>query len=145
MKPGLGVSVTVSSQRVCQRVLPLPPAAFGPCSELIADHTPNTVLWSHLNTVTGPERPERTRSYRYREGVKTSDHLHSMPKSGAWLWNTAVQIVPFIQITFTFMHLADAFIQSDLHCIQVTVSTFYQLLLSLGIEPMIWDYRRVLL
>ncbi len=44
--------------------------------------------------------------------------------------------------TFTFMHLhlcilADAFIQSDLHCVQVTVSTFYQLLLSLGIEPMI--------
>ncbi len=39
--------------------------------------------------------------------------------------------------TFTFTHLADAFIQSDLHCIQVTVSTFYQLLLSLGIEPMI--------
>ncbi len=26
--------------------------------------------------------------------------------------------------TFTFMHLADAFIQSDLHCIQVTVFTF---------------------
>ncbi len=40
-------------------------------------------------------------------------------------------------MTFTFMHLADAFIQSDLHCIQVTVSTFYQILLSLGIEPMI--------
>ncbi len=40
-------------------------------------------------------------------------------------------------LTFTFMHLADTFIQSDLHCIQVTVSTFYQLLLSLGIEPMI--------
>ncbi len=37
----------------------------------------------------------------------------------------------------TFMHLADAFIQSDLHCIQVTVFTFYQLLLPLGIEPMI--------
>ncbi len=35
------------------------------------------------------------------------------------------------------MHLADAFIQSDLHCIQVTVFTFDQLLLSLGIEPMI--------
>ncbi len=42
-----------------------------------------------------------------------------------------------VTFTFTFMHLADAFIQSDLHCIQVTVSTFYQLLLSLGIEPMI--------
>ncbi len=41
----------------------------------------------------------------------------------------------FITFTFTFMHLADAFIQSDLHFIQV--STFYQLLLSLGIEPMI--------
>ncbi len=26
---------------------------------------------------------------------------------------------------YLFMHLADAFIQSDLHCIQVTVSTFY--------------------
>ncbi len=40
--------------------------------------------------------------------------------------------------TFTFMHLADTFIQSDLHCIQVTVFLhFYQLLLSLGIEPMI--------
>ncbi len=35
------------------------------------------------------------------------------------------------------MHLADAFIQSDLHSIQVTVFTFYQFLLSLGIEPMI--------
>ncbi len=44
-----------------------------------------------------------------------------------------------LHFTFTFMHLADAFIQSDLHCIQVTVFffTFYQLLLSLGIEPMI--------
>ncbi len=42
-----------------------------------------------------------------------------------------------IKYTFTFMHLADAFIQSDLHCIQVIVFTFDQLLLSLGIEPMI--------
>ncbi len=33
------------------------------------------------------------------------------------------------------MHLADAFIQSDLHCIQVSFFfTFDQLLLSLGIE-----------
>ncbi len=43
----------------------------------------------------------------------------------------------FVQSIFTFTHLADAFIQSDLHCIQVIVFTFYQLLLSLGIEPMI--------
>ncbi len=42
-----------------------------------------------------------------------------------------------IYFTFTFMHLADAFIQSDLHCIQVYSFTFDQLLLSLGIEPMI--------
>ncbi len=27
----------------------------------------------------------------------------------------------YMKFTFTFMHLADAFIQSDLHCIQVTV------------------------
>ncbi len=41
--------------------------------------------------------------------------------------------------TFTFMHLADAFIQSDLHCIQVTVFFFYILstLAFPGIEPMI--------
>ncbi len=31
--------------------------------------------------------------------------------------------LPSVTSTFTFMHLADAFIQSDLHCIQVTVST----------------------
>ncbi len=30
----------------------------------------------------------------------------------------------FVAVSFTFMHLADAFIQSDLHCIQVTVFTF---------------------
>ncbi len=51
-----------------------------------------------------------------------------------YLFEKVTQIFTF---TFTFMHLADAFIQSDLHCIQVTVFTFYQLLLSLGIEPMI--------
>ncbi len=42
-----------------------------------------------------------------------------------------------IYITFTFVHLADAFIQSDLHCILSYSFTFYQLLLSLGIEAMI--------
>ncbi len=29
-----------------------------------------------------------------------------------------------VHLHFTFMHLADAFIQSNLHCIQVKVSTF---------------------
>ncbi len=38
-----------------------------------------------------------------------------------------------LTFTFTFMHLADTFIQSDLYCIQVTVSKFDQLLLSLGL------------
>ncbi len=36
--------------------------------------------------------------------------------------------------TFTFMHLADAFIQSDLQCIQV-MHCFCQYMCSLGIEP----------
>ncbi len=36
-----------------------------------------------------------------------------------------VQTTNLTTFTFTFMHLADAFIQSDLHCIQVTVSTFF--------------------
>ncbi len=35
---------------------------------------------------------------------------------------------------FTFMHLADAFIQSDLHCIQA-IHFFFQYVCSLGIEP----------
>ncbi len=34
-----------------------------------------------------------------------------------------------ITFTFTFMHLADAFIQSDLHCIQVTVFTFFNVIM----------------
>ncbi len=49
-----------------------------------------------------------------------------------YFWGSEEDLI----FTFTFMHLADAFIQSDLHCIQVTVFTFDQLLLSLGIEPM---------
>ncbi len=36
-------------------------------------------------------------------------------------------------IDITFMHLADAFIQSDLQCIQVI--HFFQYVCSLGIEP----------
>ncbi len=36
--------------------------------------------------------------------------------------------------TLTFMHLADAFIQSDLQCIQV-IHFFCQYMCSLGIEP----------
>ncbi len=36
--------------------------------------------------------------------------------------------------TFTFMHLADAFIQSDLHCIQA-IHFFCLYVCSLGIEP----------
>ncbi len=53
-----------------------------------------------------------------------------------WIF-TSCTIAFQLTFTFTFMHLADTFIQSDLHCIQVTVSTFDQVLLSLGIEPMI--------
>ncbi len=40
----------------------------------------------------------------------------------------------FCIFTFTFMHLADAFIQSDLQCIQV-IHMFCQYMCSLGIEP----------
>ncbi len=36
--------------------------------------------------------------------------------------------------TFTFMHLADAFIQSDLQCIQA-IHLYCQYVCSLGIEP----------
>ncbi len=35
---------------------------------------------------------------------------------------------------FTFMHLADAFIQSDLHCIQI-IHLYCQYMCFLGIEP----------
>ncbi len=36
--------------------------------------------------------------------------------------------------TFTLMHLADAFIQSDLQCIQA-INFFYEYVCSLGIDP----------
>ncbi len=39
-----------------------------------------------------------------------------------------------VYITFTFMHLADAFIQSNLQCIQV-IHLYCQHVCSLGIEP----------
>ncbi len=39
-----------------------------------------------------------------------------------------------LHLHFTFMHLADAFIQSDLQCIQV-IHFFCQYMCSLGIEP----------
>ncbi len=38
-----------------------------------------------------------------------------------------------VLLTFTFMHLADAFIQSDLQCIQVI--HFLSVCVLLGIEP----------
>ncbi len=43
---------------------------------------------------------------------------------------------PLLRFTFTFMHLADAFIQSDLQCIQAIHFFYYQYVCSLGIEPM---------
>ncbi len=39
-------------------------------------------------------------------------------------WSAHIVKFYLFTFTFTFMHLADAFIQSDLHCIQVTVFTF---------------------
>ncbi len=39
-----------------------------------------------------------------------------------------------LHLHFTFMHLADAFIQSDLQCIQA-IHFFNQYVCSLGIEP----------
>ncbi len=40
----------------------------------------------------------------------------------------------YISLTFTFMHLADALIQTDLQCIQV-IHLYCQYVCSLGIEP----------
>ncbi len=59
------------------------------------------------------------------------------PKS-PWQWNNCEggASVPY-PFTFTFMHLADAFIQSDLQCIQA-IHFFYQYVFSLGIEPTIF-------
>ncbi len=41
----------------------------------------------------------------------------------------------FCTYSITFMHLADAFIQSDFHCIQAIHFFFNQYVCSLGIEP----------
>ncbi len=45
------------------------------------------------------------------------------------VYSTSQSVIPF-----TFMHLADAFIQSDLQCIQA-IHVFYHYVCSLGIEP----------
>ncbi len=45
-----------------------------------------------------------------------------------------IALAPFLHL-FTFMHLADAFIQSDLQCIIHGYTFFYQYVCSLGIEP----------
>ncbi len=51
--------------------------------------------------------------------------LHYSPPHLLRSQNSGHLIIPRISIfTFTFMHLADAFIQGDLHCIQVTVLHF---------------------
>ncbi len=46
---------------------------------------------------------------------------------------------PWFLFTFTFMHLADAFIQSDLHCIQVTVLHFISSCFPWESNP--WSWR----
>ncbi len=43
-------------------------------------------------------------------------------------------VFPVYLFTFTFIHLADAFIQSDLQCIQA-IHLYCQYVCSLGIEP----------
>ncbi len=49
-----------------------------------------------------------------------------------------------LSFSFTFMHLADAFIQSDLQCIQA-IHVFYQYVCSLGIEPMTFGTANAML
>ncbi len=48
-----------------------------------------------------------------------------------------IKVFTVISDQFTFMHLADAFIQSDLQCIQAihVFFFFYHYVCSLGIEP----------
>ncbi len=53
--------------------------------------------------------------------------------SDKWNNSTEWQTVSFT-LHFTFMHLADAFIQSDLQCIQA-IHLYCQYACSLGIEP----------
>ncbi len=50
-----------------------------------------------------------------------------------WMKASAKRIKPKVYITFTFMHLTDAFIQSNLQCIQAIPFLFS--VCSLGIEP----------
>ncbi len=47
----------------------------------------------------------------------------------------------YLYFIFIFMHLADAFIQSDLHCIQVTVSTFFFISSCFPWESNPWSWR----
>ncbi len=64
--------------------------------------------------------------------VSSSRQLWNMPTMQA----LAIRSLTSLQLpgTFTFMHLADAFIQSNLQCIQV-IHLCCQYVYSLGIEP----------
>ncbi len=114
--------------------LHLPPPASPSTSTRISIYLH---LHLHLPPPASPSTSTRISIYLHPPGhtIKAADnhcvHLWDCPASPTLSKPSSTTF------TFTFMHLADAFIQSDLHCIQVTVSTFYQLLLSLGIEPMI--------
>ncbi len=55
----------------------------------------------------------------------------------AALVNSMPRRIKAVLDTFTFMHLADAFIQATYIAFKLQFFTFYQLLLSQGIEPMI--------
>ncbi len=62
-----------------------------------------------------------------------------VPSPKAMLVHTSVPFHTTLRLlsdfTFTFTHLADAFIQSDLQCIQDIIFFFHQYVCSLGIEP----------
>ncbi len=53
--------------------------------------------------------------------------------ASSFKWSDLSKASVHLHLHFTFMHLVDAFIQSDLQCIQAI--HFYQYVCSLGIEP----------
>ncbi len=74
---------------------------------------------------------ERDSKVRVGKMIRTSHHYWGLKQNSG---EARVERRDWAHFTFTFMHLADAFIQSDLQCYSC-YTFFCQYVCSLGIEP----------
>ncbi len=93
---------------------------------------PQSFSWQCVS-VSGEAQTRRTHTERTQLCDTSSQQKEAMQMSNQ-LWAMRQNALCSRCHSFTFMHLADAFIQSDLQCIQA-IHLYCQYMCSLGIEP----------